>query len=871
MNSPTGQRDPVSLETAERMLSFVRGVDDRDLWVKLAYVLKDEYGDAGFDAWNAWSMDGSSYNEKSTRDVWKSVKSGGSKRATIGTLIALAKEGGWTRSEKDRHHATPEEIAERKRAQAERLEAERIKTEAERADAAAHAADMWSKASEAGSHPYLTRKQIKGIGARILGDLLLVPVKQSAKALVGLQTISPNGDKKFIFGTPKKGGYCVLGKPGPVIAICEGFATGVSIHMATGYCVVVAFDAGNLRNVAEKMRGLLPGATFILAADDDAWTDGNPGVTSATDSARAIGAMLAIPRWYGDRADGHTDFNDLHADEGLNAVAECFQSAEDPEPRDKTVSAADQVPHAKPVSGVENSGNSRAGAYPSPPDAVVHQAPGPVILQAPGQDVLPLHLSRFDRGQPQGYAGHEDDLFIYTGTPMKTAQLFHATLPEGGRILFWRGEFYSWDGARYVVRDRIWIEQRVYHFMSECFSIKIDAKGNEEIVRFNPKTTSVNDAIHALRAVCYSAAEDVGTWLDPMSGDFPGSEIIAFQNCFLHWPTRTILPSTDRLLVTSALEFDYEPTAGTPVAWLKFLDSIWGGDPESSQALAEMFGYLLTDDTSQHKIFMLVGPPRSGKGTILRVLESLVGKTNRCSPSLSSLGGPFGLQSLLGKRMAMISDARLSGKADQHAIIENMLRISGDDAVDVNRKNLPSLDGVTLRARFVMATNELPAFTDASSALANRFVPFKFTTSFLGSEDHGLTNRLLSELSSILLWALDGLTSLRARGYFVTPASANEIADELLEQTSPVRTFVAEKCVIGDGNGCDRDDIFVAWKAWCTDQGRDHPGTKVSFGRQLSAAFPAVKRSQPRETGTRLNLYSGIRLRHDYDDAGGPL
>jgi len=330
------------------------------------------------------------------------------------------------------------------------------------------------------------------------------------------------------------------------------------------------------------------------------------------------------------------------------------------------------------------------------------------------------------------------------------------------------------------------------------------------------------------------------------------------------------MPSTDRLLITSALEFDYDPHADAPKEWLKFLNSIWGSDPESIASLAEMFGYLLTDDISQHKIFMLVGPPRSGKGTILRVLEALVGKANRCSPSLSSLGGPFGLQSLLGKRMAMISDARLSGKADQHAIIENMLRISGDDAVDVNRKNLPSLDGVTLRARFVMATNELPAFTDASSALANRFIPFKFTTSFLGSEDHGLTSRLLQELPSILLWALSGLDSLRSRGYFVTPESAHDIANELLEQTSPMRTFVTEKCIVAEGHSADRDDLFKAWKAWCADQGRDHPGTKVSFGRQLSAAFPTIKRTQPRESGTRLNLYSGVRLRHDWEADDGP-
>ncbi|MFN9953218.1 MAG: NTP-binding protein, partial [bacterium] len=72
--------------------------------------------------------------------------------------------------------------------------------------------------------------------------------------------------------------------------------------------------------------------------------------------------------------------------------------------------------------------------------------------------------------------------------------------------------------------------------------------------------------------------------------------------------------------VTNALDFDYDSKACQPREWLDFLASLWPSDPESVQALAEMFGYLLTDDTGQQKMFMLVGPPRSGKGTILRVL-----------------------------------------------------------------------------------------------------------------------------------------------------------------------------------------------------------------------------------------------------------
>jgi putative DNA primase/helicase len=280
-------------------------------------------------------------------------------------------------------------------------------------------------------------------------------------------------------------------------------------------------------------------------------------------------------------------------------------------------------------------------------------------------------------------------------------------------------------------------------------------------------------------------------------------------------------------------------------------------------------------------MFMLIGPPRCGKGTILRILEALVGYANRVSPSLASLGTQFGLQPLIGKRLAMISDARLSGRADQQPIVENLLRISGEDAITIDRKNMTAWSG-KMPTRFVLASNELPAFSDASSALANRFMPFKFNTSFLGKEDHGLTARLLKELPGIVIWALDGLKRLNERGYFQRPHSADELAADLVDQTSPIRAFVQDHCVISDGAQADRDELFKAWKTWCEAQGRDHAGTKVSFGRQLSAAFPGIKRSQPSASrtgsscadggsGTRLNLYTGIRMRHDWENDEGPL
>lgn len=753
------------------------------------------------------------------------------------------------------------------------VEAER---EAERADAAAYAAaesaKMWSAAREDAAHEYLARKKIPALGARVLKNMLLIPVKHSAREVVGLQRIWPDGTKRPVKGTPMVGAYTTLGTPSRdgAVVICEGYATGVSIHMATGFCVVVAFNAGNLAPVAAKITAALPSARVVIGADDDAFTlqPPNPGLNAALDT----GLPVILPVWAGER-ERDTDFNDLHVREGLDAVRACFD-APAPLPEKKTpeaTSAADTLStgaSAQPASGaaVDNPGSAEAGARFPLVDPAVPDGP-PFADAAAALDEIPLPPPPYEPPpRPERRAADDELPLIFASMPMKTADLFHARLPEGGRILHWRGEFYSWDGTRYVIRDRVYIDQRLYYFMAGCLTLNRE----QERVEFNPKSSTVNDVAHALRAVTYADLPEPQCWIDQRPEDPPASEIIAFANGFLHWPTRMLLPATDRLFVTNALEFDYNPRAGEPKEWLRFLDALWPDDPESIVALADMFGYLLTDDTSQQKMFMLIGPPRSGKGTILRVLESMVGYHNRVSPSLASVGTQFGLQPLIGKRLAMISDARLSGKTDQQPIVENLLRVSGEDAVSIDRKHTEAWTG-KLPTRFVLASNELPSFSDASAALANRFMLFRFTQSFLGREDHGLTGRLLRELPAIVLWALDGLERLQERGYLIRPESSRGLADDLVEQTSPMRSFIAETCIVGEGFTCDRDDLFKAWKLWCTDQGRDHAGTKISFGRQLASAFPTIRRMQPQENGVRKNCYSGMRIRASWEDGEAPL
>ncbi|NJO55860.1 MAG: NTP-binding protein [Rhodospirillales bacterium] len=289
-------------------------------------------------------------------------------------------------------------------------------------------------------------------------------------------------------------------------------------------------------------------------------------------------------------------------------------------------------------------------------------------------------------------------------------------------------------------------------------------------------------------------------WLDHADEQPPAVEILAVENGLLHTPSRTLLPHTPTFFNVNALPFAYEPTAACP-GWLSFLNSLWPDDPSSIATLQEWFGYALLPDTSQQKILLLIGQPCSGKGTIARILHALLGIENVASPTLSGLATNFGLEPLIGKLLATVADARLSGS--HSLVVERLLSISGEDALTVDRKNRTHWTG-KLDTRIMVLTNELPRFHDQSSALPRRFIVLRTAQSFYGREDPGLTQRLLVELPGILNWALAGLDRLRERGHFLQPESGQGDVELLHDAASPVSAFVRDCCRLDPAYQCRR-------------------------------------------------------------------
>jgi putative DNA primase/helicase len=189
------------------------------------------------------------------------------------------------------------------------IEAERQRREVEQQDrqqqAANKAAYLWSKAAPASAdHPYLIKKRIQPHGAKSGRDkVLILPLFNSSRELVNLQFIDSEGNKRFLSGGRKKGCFYWLGDQvtDPVL-ICEGFATGASLHEYTGKLVVIAFDAGNLKEVALAVRAIRPEAEIIICGDNDA---SGTGQKAAWAAALACGGKYILPPTVGQDWNDH--------------------------------------------------------------------------------------------------------------------------------------------------------------------------------------------------------------------------------------------------------------------------------------------------------------------------------------------------------------------------------------------------------------------------------------------------------------------------------------------------------------------------------------------------------------------------------------
>jgi len=471
-----------------------------------------------------------------------------------------------------------------------------------------------------------------------------------------------------------------------------------------------------------------------------------------------------------------------------------------------------------------------------------------------------LRLEAFER---LNKAEMEGKPVVREGHPMSMARDFREQ--EMPHLVHFNGEFFEHQSNRYKATEHAMARSRVARWMELAVN---EETGNPILV--NKRT--VDDVVDSLRSLTVVSSVDVSPpiWLEPLPGDPEPNGLVACTNGLVHVESGVLMPSTPRLFNLNAVEYEYDDPAFVLPAyqWLKFLESIWPeaeGGAASKALLQEWFGLMLTTDTRYQKILLLLGPGRSGKGTIVRTLTRLIGEANVADTSLNQIGREFGRQNLIGKQMMVVSDMRLGSGTDVGATTETLLNISGEDRRSVPRKFLPDWTG-GLHARIMLVGNLKLTLPDQSGALAMRYLPLILTKEFVGREDLDLGDKLKEESTAILLWALEGLRRLRARGHFVQTEAGTNLLKDIRKHASPLRIFLAERCVIGREQAVEKATLFEAYEEWAADEAVRDTHDLATFARELFAASgDVIGNGRPTmPDGSRPRVFTGVALKPEY-------
>jgi P4 family phage/plasmid primase-like protien len=594
---------------------------------------------------------------------------------------------------------------------------------------------------------YLVRKGVDVLyGARVINDVLYVPAMDVEGKIWSLQEISSNGSKRFSKGGKVLGTFFCIGcltdahRQGlePVLLV-EGFATGVSCHMATNLPVIVAFFAGNLLSVVQVLTSKHSCLKIINCADDDQFTVVN-GVfkNRGRDVAQELSKFFKFPSIFPkfmDLSSKPTDFNDLHTLGGINVV--------------KT-----QI--------LESLGGG--GLIPPP------QAPNCFSDSSQSEESQLCVISSRLRPKLVYYDSNGVARLLKQNEAAKVIasdvrQLRFDAVTEGWMI--WR--------------DNYW--QRT----SDSVALK-----------------TINDVIYTnSMKLGYSIGYVHGVssflkWELMIEQWNEQRELIPLKNGLLNLKTKTLVPHVPELNLIWQLPYDYDPKATCEpiMKWLK--DTV--KDDAQVELLRAYLNCIVLGRVNLQRYLEIIGPGGSGKGTFIRLAESLVGGVNTHVTELKRLesgdASRFETARLYGKRLVIITDAeKFSGD------VSTLKAITGEDPLPYEEKNKQgSRPNFRSQAMVLIAANEPIQSSDYTTGLARRRITIRFDNSVMPSMRRDLEREFEPYLPGLLNWVL-AMDEKRVRELILNTdeyvKSLSLVSKENLIATNPLAAWL-DVCVVHD-------------------------------------------------------------------------
>jgi P4 family phage/plasmid primase-like protien len=597
----------------------------------------------------------------------------------------------------------------------------------------------------------------------------------------------------------RRRGYFCIGEPSGVSTLCiaEGFATGASIYEATGYPVAVAFDAGNLGPAAQALQARFPDSRLVLCADDDANTPGNPGLTKATEAARAVGGALAVPKFPDPRDLSLTDMNDLTAVCGMDAVREAIVGAEAP-PEDlkdalRRLAALSSIEYDRIRSAEAKHLRVRVSVLDA---EVKKEREKPPVGEDPGVGNRSTPSPSTDKGNGKAVAGHGLEGVAEFGEDMLAAK-FTELHGEDWRYVDKWGKWVMWTLSRWLVDDTRAALHLVRLVCRDAASSADDARSATKLATRNTVSGVESLARGDRRHAMVTDAWDKDPYL-------------------LNALKGTVDLRTGALREHRREDYITVIAGATPQGecpgWMAFLDEITARDKEYQGYLQRMSGYMLTGDTSENALFFGHGPGGNGKSVFAGVLAAILGDYAATAPMdmfLEKKGEshPTELARLRGARLVLCTEIE-KGRRWAEAKIK---ALTGGDRIPARFMRQDFFEYTPQFKLFVIG-NHRPYISSVNEAIRRRLHLLPFTVTIPAARrDKKIQEKLLLEKDGILAWAFEGCLEWQIEG-LNPPKCVVDATEEYFQEEDAVSQFLDEECEQISGAKVAIGDLFFRWK-----------------------------------------------------------
>ncbi len=456
---------------------------------------------------------------------------------------------------------------------------------------------------------------------------------------------------------------------------------------------------------------------------------------------------------------------------------------------------------------------------------------------------------------------------------------------DGGKLRYWREQFYRWKpasgcyqliGAEELRAKTGTIIEQEFDRLNIIelleFQKLVDAgkvKDGKPPRAKRVTRTLVSNVLEATKGlVLIPSSVEPMTWLDGKTRE--RRNYVAMKNGILDLDAvladadSVMLPSSPKWFSTVRLPYAFDPDATCP-KWLAFLNYNLGGDQQLIARLQEWAGYLLTPDTGQQKFLMMRGEGSNGKSVYMAAITAMLGKENVSNVSLEAFGERFSLATTIGKLANICGDCEEMDK-----VAEGFIKsFASGDRMTFDRKNIAPIETVPT-ARLMIAANELPRIRDRSNGMWRRMLLIPWDIQIpdsmkIPNMDKSTWWEESGELPGILIWAILGLARLRSQGRFTDAAASNLALAGYKSDVNSARAFLNE--YVQEANPLEGDRAFVRtdflyehYSRWAR-AGNLHPFSKITFCKEINRAIPAAKYAQLSEIGgqEKKNRHTGYR------------